>query len=80
MTVEAYLWFEIVKNIMIIVLICLFVLWIVISIVAENEKRKAFKGLQKGFHIEFINTDSEKNVNSLAESLNEHLKSLEEKS
>lgn len=77
MTVEVYLWFQIVKNIMIIALIFLLVYWIVISIIAENEKRKAFKGLQKGFHIEFINTDSEKTADELAENLNKHLKSME---
>lgn len=77
MSVTFLIWFEIVKNILVLGLLLLGITWAAYGIFAERERIRAFKGLQKGFHVEFKNVQGEIDLDAVCDKITEQLKKLE---
>lgn len=83
MSVEFYLLFEIVKNILVIAVLLLFAASLTFSILADIEKRKANKRLHKavenGFNIEIHNIETDIDLEKVADEVSKRLEEVAKK-
>ncbi|MEK4425877.1 hypothetical protein [Solibacillus sp. FSL K6-1523] len=78
MSVTFLIWFEIVKIILVLGLLILGITWATYGVLAEKERIRAFKGLQKGFHVEFKNVQNELDIDAVCDKINQQLRKLKE--